>query len=577
LEERIVRLARSVIAATVVVAAAAIGITAAQASPGPAQRDVARIPGAEAVTAPAELVPNPNPNTKARARAQATVGAAANAASFNWSGYVANDGGYTSVTSNWIQPAVTCSSNGIVSFWVGLDGWTNGTVEQTGTGADCRTGKPQYYAWWQTFPANSQQTYVVTVAPGDSLSSTVSFADGQYTLVLTDSTQAWTKTTVAAAPAGSANASAEIVAEAASVNKAVTLLPEFATATFTGSEIDGTALPTTAAAPVDMVNQSGSVIASTGAEDDTGAFDVTYRGGVAGVQAAFQSSAGTLHTYDAAGDVNQKQTMLPGTSPSIAGLPAGGYETAYQNTDGDLVVSGTGTSGPLDTGLGVAPGTSPSITALPKGGFEVAFQANTGLLWTYTSAGTSANLDLGLMRGTSPSIAALASGAVAVVFQANTGQLWTYTSATGTAASAKLGMAPGTSPSVAALAKGGFIVAFQSDTGFLWMYSSNGSSVNQGLGMAAGTSPAIATASGGGYGVAIEANTRSLWTFVSGVGSVDQKLALAPGAGPSIVAVPGGYESAVQAASGDFVVTGPAGRVDTGQVMLKGTSPDIAP
>jgi hypothetical protein len=573
LEERIVRLVRSAIAATVVVAAAAIGITAAQASPGPVQRDVARIPGADAVTAPAELVPNPT----ARARAQTKVGAVANQGSFNWSGYVADDGGYTSVSSNWIQPTVTCSSKGIVSFWIGLDGWTNGTVEQTGTGADCRTGKPQYYAWWQTFPANSQQTYAVTVLPGDSITSTVSFADGQYTLVLTDNTQAWTKTTVAAAPVGSANASAEIVAEAASVNKVVSVLPDFGSATFTDSEIDGSAVADAGAAAVNMVNSSGSVIAATDAVDDTGAFDITYRGGVGSVQAAFQSSAGTLHTYDAAGDVDQEQTMLPGTSPSITALPGGGYETAFQDTDGNLVVSGNGATTAVDTGLAMAPGTSPSITTLPKGGFEVAFQADTGFLWTYMSGGTGVNLDFGLFRGSSPSIAALASGAVAIVFQANTGQLWTYSSTTGSAASVKLNMAPGTSPSVAALPKGGFIVAFQSDQGFLWMYSSSGSSVNQSLGMAAGTSPSIATASGGGYGVAIEANTRSLWTFVSGVGSTDQKLAMAPGTGPAIVAVPGGYETAAQAASGDFVVAGASGGVNTGQVMLKGTSPDIAP
>lgn len=569
------RLVSSLTAGAAIVAAAVIGITVAQASPGSVERGVATLPGVGAVTAPAEIVPN-KPST-AQPHALTKAAATANQGSFNWSGYVANDGGYTSVTSSWIQPTVSCTSKGIVSFWIGLDGWTNGTVEQDGTGADCRTGKPAYYAWWQTFPTNSQQTYAVTVAPGDSITSTVSYANQQYTLVLSDRTQGWTKTTTADAPDGSANASAEIVAEAASVNSTVTQLPNFRTVTFTNSAIDGTSLPDTDAAAVDMVNSTGSVIASTGQQDANGTFDIVYRGGVGNVQAAFQSDAGTLHTYDASGDDDQKQTMLAGTNPSIAPLPSGGYETAYQGTNGHLMVSGTGGSGTVDTGLAMAAGTSPSITALPKGAFEVAFQADTGFLRTYTSTGASGSLGFGLFGGTSPSIAALATGGVEIAFQANTGELWAYSSASGAAASLKLAMANDTSPSITSMPKSGFMVAFQGDTGFLWMYSSSGTAVDQGLGMAPGSSPSIASTSAGGFAVALQANTRTLWTYVSGVGSSDQKLAMAPGTDPAIVAVPGGYETALQLSSGEFMVTGNAGAVHTGQQVLRGTSPDIAP
>jgi hypothetical protein len=575
LEERIVRLVSSLTAGAAVVVAAAIGITAAQASPGSVQRGVTALPGAGAVTAPAQIAPNKS--STARTHTFAKSAGVAKQGSFNWSGYVGDDGGYTSVTSSWIQPTVSCTSKGIVSFWVGLDGWTNGTVEQDGTGADCRTGKAAYYAWWQTYPANSQQTYSVTVAAGDAITSTVSYANDQYTLVLTDRTQGWTKTTTAAAPDGSANASAEIVAEAASVNGTVSQLPNFRTVTFTGSAIDGTSLPDTDAAAVDMVNQTGSVIASTGQQDADGTFGIVFQGGVAGIQAAFQSDAGALHTYDSAGDDNQKQAVLAGTDPSIAALPGGAYETAYQGTTGHLTVSGVGGSGTVDTGLQMAPGTSPSITALPKGGYEVAFQADTGLLSTYTSTGASASLGYGMSGGTSPSITALATGGVEIAFQANTGELWAYVSTSGSAASLKLTMAGGTSPSITAMPKSGFMIAYQADTGFLWMYSSSGGPVNQGLGMAAGSSPSIAANSSGGFAVALQANTQTLWTYVSGVGSSDQKLAMAPGTDPAIVAVSGGYETAVQLSSGEFMVAGNAGVVHTGQQMLRGTSPDIAP
>src|SRR5262249_27582378 len=159
-------------------ATAAVGITAAQASPESA-RD-AGTPGAGAVTLPANIVA---PSVHANVRVK---GASANQGSTNWSGYVATGGDFTTVTSTWQQPTVSCTSNGVVSFWVGLDGWGDQAVEQTGTGADCRSGSPQYYAWWETFPTNSQQTYSVAVSPGDTMTATVTFTDGQYELDLTD-------------------------------------------------------------------------------------------------------------------------------------------------------------------------------------------------------------------------------------------------------------------------------------------------------------------------------------------------------------------------------------------------------
>jgi hypothetical protein len=42
--------------------------------------------------------------------------------------------------------------------------------------------------------------------------------------------------------------------------------------------------------------------------------------------------------------------------------------------------------------------------ALSGGGYEIAFQANTGDLYTYSSATGSAHITLGMKAGTSPSI-----------------------------------------------------------------------------------------------------------------------------------------------------------------------------
>ena len=66
-----------------------------------------------------------------------------NSTSTNWSGYAVAGGTYTTVTASWVQPAVTCSGTAYSSFWVGIDGDTSNTVEQTGTEADCSSGSPR--------------------------------------------------------------------------------------------------------------------------------------------------------------------------------------------------------------------------------------------------------------------------------------------------------------------------------------------------------------------------------------------------------------------------------------------------
>ncbi|HEX5402368.1 MAG TPA: G1 family glutamic endopeptidase [Pseudonocardiaceae bacterium] len=567
------RLARSVaaIAVALAVTTAGFGIEAgsAQAAPMPSSNGVSSA-GVGAKTVPAKILPN-----SVHTHAQTAAGAAATLGSTNWSGYVALGDTYTSVTSNWIQPTLTCTTKGIVSFWVGLDGWNDGTVEQTGTGADCRTGSPQYYAWWETFPTNSQQTYAaVPVVPGDQISATVGFTGGQYSLTLTDSTQDWTRTTVADPPAGATNASAEVVAEAASLNNTVTQVADFGTASFTGSTINGQPLADAGASPIDMFNNSGSIIANTAALDADGDFAVTYTGGIA-AHAAFQAADGTVHNYASGGDVPLKQVMMAGTSPSVAPI-AGGMETAYQGTNGFLIV--TGPSGTKNTFLGMMAGTSPSITALTGGGFMVAFQANTGSLWTYTSSsGAANNLALGMNPDSSPSITQLASGSSEIAFEANTSALWVYAGSTTAARSLKLGMASGTSPSLTALPTSGFMIAFQANTGILWTFTTSAGGSNRGLGMATGTSPSIST-SGGGWGVAFQANTGMLWTVTSAaVAGRNLSRTMAAGTSPAIVGVAGGYETAYQADTGAFLVTGAAGDVDPQQPALPGTSPDIAP
>ena len=82
-----------------------------------------------------------------------SLGADGNVNSPNWSGYAvtSKQGDITQVSGSWIVPASDCSqtpSSG-ASHWIGIDGYTSRTVEQTGTDSDCAKGSPRYYAWYE--------------------------------------------------------------------------------------------------------------------------------------------------------------------------------------------------------------------------------------------------------------------------------------------------------------------------------------------------------------------------------------------------------------------------------------------
>jgi Peptidase A4 family len=199
--------------------------------------------------------------------------------STNWSGYAATGGTYTSVSSSWVEPSVSCSATGTVAFWVGLDGLGSGSVEQTGTAVDCSSGFPQSFAWWETYPADSVQQYSDPVSAGDKLTSTVTAeSDGRYDLVLTDSTRGWTENNVVGKPAGASNASAEIIAEAVSNGFGVTPLPNFDSVRFTGSTMNGDTLQASRAQGITMTSDTGAVVATASAADSSGDFTVDYDG-----------------------------------------------------------------------------------------------------------------------------------------------------------------------------------------------------------------------------------------------------------------------------------------------------------
>jgi hypothetical protein len=112
----------------------------------------------------------------------------------NWSGYAVSGHGrsFTDVTGSWTQPVVSCrrGASSSSSFWVGLGGFApNATgVEQIGTSADCLSGEPVYYAWYELAPRPAV-VVKLDVAPGDRLAAEVSVAGKAVTVWLIDVTQ----------------------------------------------------------------------------------------------------------------------------------------------------------------------------------------------------------------------------------------------------------------------------------------------------------------------------------------------------------------------------------------------------
>jgi Peptidase A4 family len=198
--------------------------------------------------------------------------------SSNWSGYAVTGGTYTTVSANWTQPAVNCSvtPTGWSSFWVGLDGDTSNTVEQTGTEADCSNGTPVYSAWFEMYP-KFPKTYANPVAAGDRLSASVTTdGRGSFTLTIADATQGWTQTTGARLKSARL-ASAEVIAEAPSSSGGVLPLADFGSVGFSGATVNGALLTSSTPGldPITMV--SGSTVKAQPSSMGSGSFSVAWQ------------------------------------------------------------------------------------------------------------------------------------------------------------------------------------------------------------------------------------------------------------------------------------------------------------
>jgi hypothetical protein len=161
------------------------------------------------------------------------------------------------------------------SFWVGLDGDTSNTVEQTGTEADCSSGRPVYSAWYEMYP-KFPLNFSNPVSAGDHFAGSVTTdGRGSFTLTLVDSTKGWTQTNAARLKHAQLS-SAEVIAEAPSSSGGVLPLADFGTVGFSSASVNGATLTSSTSGldPITMV--SGSTVKAKPSNMSNGSFSVTW-------------------------------------------------------------------------------------------------------------------------------------------------------------------------------------------------------------------------------------------------------------------------------------------------------------
>ncbi len=152
-----------------------------------------------------------SPGGLQRGTPRAANGRVTGTQSINWSGYADSEVGsktVSEVSGDWTLPAAQClpspyqNQDAFLSNWVGVDGFTDGTVEQLGTGAQCFEGVLYYYVWYEMYPAGTVEegttdcinNNVDCPQPGDQISASVTVTpagsgENNYKLTLTDHTR----------------------------------------------------------------------------------------------------------------------------------------------------------------------------------------------------------------------------------------------------------------------------------------------------------------------------------------------------------------------------------------------------
>lgn len=186
--------------------------------------------------------------------------------SSNWSGYVRTGATFHAATAKWTVPKVAATAgNTFSASWVGIDGFSNSNLIQTGTESDFVGGAAQYDAWWEILPA--AETPVFKVKPGDVMTAAVKKVSGTtWSIRITDTTSG--KSFSAQKRYTGAGTSAEWIQERPLVNGALATLAHYGKVVFDPLTANGASANLKPAGRILMLNAAGTKILSNPSAPD---------------------------------------------------------------------------------------------------------------------------------------------------------------------------------------------------------------------------------------------------------------------------------------------------------------------
>jgi hypothetical protein len=201
---------------------------------------------------------------------------AAGWAASNWSGYAITGFGFKSVTGQWTVPTVMASRKATYSSeWVGIDGYSNSSLIQTGTEADYYSGSAHYDAWWEILPAAETVIPSIEVRPGDTMKASITqVAGSSWKITITDQRTGATFTTTRSYTGP--QTSAEWIEEAPTVGGRVATLANYGLATFDPGTVNNANPFLTASEGGVMVQKGVQLSTPSNPDDDADGFNAAY-------------------------------------------------------------------------------------------------------------------------------------------------------------------------------------------------------------------------------------------------------------------------------------------------------------
>ncbi len=159
----------------------------------------------------------------------------------NWSGYAIQRrkrGSFYSISGCWTVPRIKPGkTNRYASSWIGIDGYTNSALIQTGTEQEVENGKTVYYPWWEILP-NTETRIAYPVSPLDNMYAKITrLSKRKWMIVLANKTKGWVFKTIQRYTGP--GQSAEWIMEAPTNGGSIAILANYGTITFRRCRVNG--------------------------------------------------------------------------------------------------------------------------------------------------------------------------------------------------------------------------------------------------------------------------------------------------------------------------------------------------